>query len=96
MATTSVTLDYNSPTIQPPPLDPQGYFPHPTPGTDFTQLAGIFDPTAIPPMNSDHAPGTEANSSGSANLTPEFAAILAQLTHNQTMLQNSLVDVMTE
>ncbi|KAG5716244.1 hypothetical protein E4T56_gene10823 [Termitomyces sp. T112] len=77
MATTSVILDFNSSTTQPPPLDPQAYFPHPTPGVDFAQLAGNFDPTAIPSMDPNHVPGTG-------------------LTHNQTMLQNSLVDAMTE
>ncbi|KAG5334804.1 hypothetical protein C0989_003039 [Termitomyces sp. Mn162] len=44
-------------------------------------------------MEQDHIPGTAANTSV---FTPEFAAILMQLTHNQTMLQNSLIDVMNE
>ncbi|KAG6887075.1 hypothetical protein C0992_000905, partial [Termitomyces sp. T32_za158] len=71
--------------------------PYSTPVIDFTQLAGNFDSTEIPSMDQHHVPGTKRIPSASAtSLSPEFAAILAQLTHNQTMLQNSLIDVMNE
>ncbi|KAG5729101.1 hypothetical protein E4T56_gene3144 [Termitomyces sp. T112] len=90
---TEQDTDYNSPTIQPPPLNPDNYVPHTTPDIDFTHLAGNFDPTAIPLMEQDHVLGTAAHASV---LTPEFAAILAQLTHIQSILQNSLIDVMNK
>ena len=59
MASTSVNLDYNSPTIQPPSLDRDAYNPQSTPIIDFTQLAGNFDPAAIPPMDQGYILGTE-------------------------------------
>ncbi|KAG6849840.1 hypothetical protein H0H87_002426, partial [Tephrocybe sp. NHM501043] len=77
----------------PLPLDPNSYVPQASPVIDFTQLAGNFDPTIIPPMEQSQNPGMSGNAPA---LSPKFAAILAQLTHNQTMLQNSLIDVMNE
>jgi hypothetical protein len=95
---TSVQLDYNYPSFQPPPMNPQFFQPNPTTGTDYFDLGGSFDPSAIPvPQQSGRrSRGRTAPVPPAPPANVDLNVLMAMLTENQTALQQSLIDVMAE